>query len=66
VVENDATLRVEIEEAVANFRKKYASHESSSGRPIRPNFNRDKLTDEFTRLQKELRIPVSELVVRLE
>jgi hypothetical protein len=66
VVENDATLRVEIEEAVNTFRKKYATHESSSGRPIRPNFNRDKLTDEFTRLQKELRIPVCELVERLE
>jgi hypothetical protein len=66
VVENDATLRVQIEHAVNAFRKKYASHESSSGRPIRPNFNRDKLTDEITRLQKELNIPVSELMKRLE
>jgi predicted GIY-YIG superfamily endonuclease len=41
-------------------------HESNSGRPIRPNFNRDKLTDELTRLQKELQIPVSELMERLE
>jgi hypothetical protein len=65
VVETDATLRVQIEEAVATFRKKYPAHESSSGRPIRPNFNRDKLTDEFTRLQKELRISVPDLVERL-
>lgn len=66
VIENDATLRVQIEDAVAMFRKKYPTHESSSGRPIRPNFNRDKLTDEFTRLQKELNIPVSELLERLD
>ena len=66
VIENDATLRVQIEEAVASFRKKYPTHESSSGRPTRPNFNRDKLTDELTRLQHELQIPVSELMGRLE
>lgn len=66
VVENDSSLRVQIEEAVSAFRKKYPTHESSSGRPIRPNFNRDKLTDEFTRLQKELHISVPELVERLE
>jgi hypothetical protein len=66
VVENDATLRVQIEEAVATFRKKYPTHESNSGRPCRPNFNRDKLTDEITRLQKELQIPVSDLMERLD
>lgn len=66
VVENDANLRIQIEDAVSAFRKKYPTHESSSGRPIRPNFNRDKLTDEFTRLQKELNISVPELVQRLE
>ena len=66
VVENDSNLRIQIEDAVAVFRKKYPGHESSSGRPIRPNFNRDKLTDDFTRLQKELRISVPELLERLE
>ena len=66
IVETDATVRVQIEEAVASFRKKYPTHESNSGRPIRPNFNRDKLTDELTRVQKELQIPVSELMERLE
>ena len=66
IVENDVNLRVQIEDAVASYRKKYPSHESSSGRPIRPNFNRDKLTDEFTRLQKELHISVAELLERLE
>jgi len=66
VVENDATLRLEIQEAVSNICKKYPTHISSSGRPIRPNFNRDKLTDELTRLHKELQIPISELMNRLE
>jgi hypothetical protein len=66
IVETDSNLRVQIEDAVALYRKKYPTHESSSGRPIRPNFNRDKLTDELTRLQKELRIPVAELLERLE
>jgi hypothetical protein len=66
VVENDSNLRIQIEDAVSNFRKKYSTHESASGRPIRPNFNRDKLTDEFTRLQKELKISVPELVDRLD
>ena len=66
VVENDSNLRIQIEDAVSNFRKKYPTHESASGRPIRPNFNRDKLTDEFTRLQKELKISIPELVDRLD
>ena len=65
VAETPATLRVELEDAVTEFRKKYASMESTSGRPQRPNYNRDKLTDEFTRLQKELVVPVSELMSRL-
>jgi hypothetical protein len=65
VAETPATLRVELEDAVAEFRKKYSSMESTSGRPQRPNYNRDKLTDEFTRLQKELVIPVGELMSRL-
>jgi hypothetical protein len=66
IVETDSNLRVQIEDAVALYRKKYPTHESSSGRPIRPNFNRDKLTDEFTRLQKELHISIPELLERLE
>ena len=65
VAETPATLRVELEDAVAEFRKKYSSMESTSGRPQRPNYNRDKLTDEFMRLQKELVVPVGELMSRL-
>jgi hypothetical protein len=65
VADTPATLRVELEDAVAEFRKKYSSMESNSGRPQRPNYNRDKLTDEFTRLHKELVIPVPELMSRM-
>lgn len=65
VAETSATLRLELEDAVAEFRKKYSSMESTSGRPQRPNYNRDKLTDEITRLQKELVVPVGELMSRI-
>jgi len=67
VVENDATLRLQIEEIVTTFRKKYPTHESNSGRPARPNFNRDKLTDELTRIKKESpHISVNDLMKKLE
>jgi hypothetical protein len=65
VADTSASLRVELEDAVAEFRKKYSSMESNSGRPQRPNYNRDKLTDEFTRLHKEVMIPVDELMTRI-
>lgn len=65
VSETPAKIRVELEDAVAEFRKKYASMESTSGKPQRPNYNRDKLTDELLRLQKELVIPVDELMTRI-
>ena len=65
VAETSATLRLELEDAVAEFRKKYSSMESTSGRPQRPNYNRDRLTDEITRLQKELVVPVGELMSRI-
>lgn len=65
VADTSASLRVELEDAVAEFRKRYSSMESNSGRPQRPNYNRDKLTDEFTRLHKEVMIPVDELMTRI-
>jgi len=65
VSETDATTKVEIEELVSEFRKRFPDHESSSGRPCRPNFNRDKLTDEISRLQKELMIPISQVRTKL-
>lgn len=66
VVENETTLRGEIENAVAEFRKKYPLLESNSGRPQRPNYNRDKLTDEIHRLRGELNIPVASVMSRLD
>jgi hypothetical protein len=65
VSETPATMRVELEDAVGQFRKKYSSMESTSGKPQRPNYNRDKFMDELMRLQKELVIPVGELMNRL-
>jgi hypothetical protein len=65
VADTPATMRVELEDAVTAFRKKYSSMESTCNRPQRPNYNRDKLTDEIMRLQKELMIPVSDLMSRL-
>jgi hypothetical protein len=52
--------------AVATFCSRYPKLQSSSGRPQRPNYNRDNLTQEFVRLMKELHIPAEELLVRLE
>lgn len=65
VVETTATLRVELEDAVAEFRRRFSYMESTSGRPQRPNYNRDRFTDEIMRLQKELVIPVPELMRRM-
>jgi hypothetical protein len=65
VTENHYAVRENIEKAVQEFRKKYPSMESSSGRPQRPNFNRDKLTDELFRLHKELGISIEDLMVKL-
>ena len=65
VSETSPAMRVELEEAVAKFRKKYSAMESTAGKPQRPNYNRDNLTDELVRLQRELVIPVGELMIRL-
>ena len=65
VTENHYAVRENIEKAVQEFRKKYPSMESSSGRPQRPNFNRDKLTDELFRLHKELGISIEDLIIKL-
>jgi hypothetical protein len=66
VAETEASLKLEIETAVNAFRKKYPTHETTSARPQRPNFNRDVLTDQITRIQAETGITVKELVARME
>lgn len=62
---NSATLRLEIQDAAEELCKKYPTHCKPTNRPIRPNFNRDKLIDELTRLQREHQLPVRELISQL-
>jgi hypothetical protein len=65
VAETEATLKLEIEALVSAFRKKYPTHETVCGRPQRPNYNRDVLTDQITRIQNETCLTVSEIDKRL-
>ena len=65
ISETDATLKVEIEQLVKDFIKKFPDNLSTKANHQRPNFNRDNLTDQILRLQKELAIPVSQLSTRL-
>ena len=52
--------------AVDNFCARYPKARSASGRPNRPNYNRDIFTQDFVRILKELRISPEELLLRLE
>jgi hypothetical protein len=52
--------------AVEVFCKKYDRLKSPSGRPQRPNYNRDVFMNDIVRLMKELRIGVDELMSRLD
>jgi hypothetical protein len=64
-MENDTSFRADIEHHVSLFRKKYSSHESASERPQRPNFNRDGLIDQITRIHRETGLTIPELFTRL-
>jgi hypothetical protein len=55
-----------ITKAVDTFCAKYPSLRSASGRPNRPNYNKDIFTQDFHRIMKELRIGAEELLARLE
>ena len=66
ISESRYELKEQIERAVSDFRKKYSSMESPSGRPQRPNFNRDKFTDELFRLHKELGLSIDTLMEKLD
>ena len=66
-VDDSAEESVEtILKAVDAFCSKYPSLKSASGRPNRPNYNRDNFTQDFIRVMKELRIGADELMTRLE
>lgn len=66
VVETESSLKMEIEQCVASFRKKYPKNETASERPQRPNYNRDGLTDQITRIQKETGLTMKEMGERLD
>ena len=55
----------DVRNAVDLFCKNFPTMRSSTGRPQRPNFNRDGLTDEFYRIITENQIGVDELGDRL-
>lgn len=52
--------------AVDTFCARYPKARSASGRPNRPNYNRDVFTQEFVRILQELRVSPEELLLRLE
>jgi hypothetical protein len=52
--------------AIDTFCARHPSLKSASGRPQRPNYNRDIFTQDFLRVMKELRIKPDELLDRLE
>jgi hypothetical protein len=57
--------REELKEFVDNFCATYKACRSSSDNPHRPHFNRDLLTDEFTRILNETGMSITELMERL-
>lgn len=63
---NDSETRLKLEALVNLYRKQYPSHVSPNGRPNRPNFNRDKLSEDLYRLHKEKSLPVDALVDALD
>lgn len=65
----DASAEESVEsvlKAIDTFCAKYPSLRSSSGRPNRPNYNRDLFTQDFLRVMKELRVSADDLLERLE
>ena len=66
-VDNSAEESAEtVLKAVDRFCAKYPKLKSASGRPQRPNYNRDIFTQDFLRVMKELKISADELLERLE
>jgi hypothetical protein len=66
-VSEESTVNIaEIRDAVDGFCKNYAKLKVATGRPHRPSFNRDMVTDEFYRVMRENKISVTTLVGRLK
>jgi hypothetical protein len=65
-IDNNATEFVnEVQSAVKHFCENYKKLKTNTDRPQRPNFNRDMLTNEFTRVMKEKGIDTEKLAERL-
>ncbi len=62
----DATEKQKITKFVADWCVKYKAFVSTSGRPNRPQFNRDTFTQELTRLWKKFECPVDMLLGAVE
>lgn len=56
---------VSLRKIVDEFCKTYKMHKVSSGKPQRPNFNRDNLTDELYRIMKEHHVTIDVLMEKL-
>jgi hypothetical protein len=66
-VENNPMEFVDdIQNLVKKFCERYKKLKTNTDRPQRPNFNRDMLTNEFTRIVKEKGVDVETLGQRLE
>lgn len=58
--------REEIQRVVDDFCITYKKARVNTNKPQRPNFNRDGLTSELTRIIREVNIPLAEVIRRLE
>lgn len=54
-----------LRKAVDDFCSLYKSHKVTSGRPNRPNFNRDNLTDDFYSIMKDTKMSLDEFLLKL-
>jgi hypothetical protein len=64
----DKTIEIDLDKlriAVDDFCKLYKCHKVTSGKPNRPNFNRDNLTDDLYLILKENKISLEELLLKL-
>lgn len=62
ITDEPAIAIQELRNMVDSFSENFKRLRVSTGRPQRPNFNRDMLTDEFYRIMKERRWNVNQLV----
>lgn len=64
----DKTIEIDLDKlrkAVDDFCSLYKSHKVTSGRPNRPNFNRDNLTDDLYLIMKDNKISLEDLLIKI-